>query len=69
MQAANKAIRATLLESPCVTETNGGNDGATKCRRNFQFFSPKEEAELGIRELPSMESLQLFIPYPKHYFK
>jgi len=26
----NKAILATLLESPSVIETNGGNDSATK---------------------------------------
>ena len=51
IHAANKAVRVTLLdtESPSVTEADGGNDGATKCRGNYQFFSPKEKAELGKR--------------------
>jgi len=51
MQAANKAVHTTLLESPSVTETDGGNDGAAKCHKNYQFFSPKEEAKLGKRSL------------------
>ena len=51
IQAANKAVRATLLdsESPSVTETDGGNDSATIRRGNYQFFNPKEKAELGKR--------------------
>ena len=51
IQAANKAAHVMLLdsESPSVTETDGGNDSATKCRGNYQFFSPKEKAELGKR--------------------
>ena len=34
IQVANKAIRTMLLESPHVTETNGGNDSETKCHGN-----------------------------------
>ena len=32
-----------------MTETDGGNDCTTKRRGNYQFFSPKEKAELGKR--------------------
>ena len=50
IQAANQAVRATLLDSESpVTETDGGNDCTTKRRGNYQFFSPKEKAELGKR--------------------
>ena len=49
IQVANKAIRATLLESPRVTETDGENYSETKCHGNYQFFSPKEKVELGKR--------------------
>ena len=51
IEAANKAVRDTLLDSEtsAVTETDGGNDSVTKRRGNYQFFSPKEKAELGKR--------------------
>ena len=50
IQAANQAVRATLLDSESpVTETDEGNDCTTKHRGNYQFFSPKEKAELGKR--------------------
>ena len=49
IQTANKAICATLLESPHGSETNGGNDNETKHHGNYQFFTPKEKAALGKR--------------------
>ena len=51
IQAANKAVRAMLLdsESPSMTETDSGNDSATKHCENYQFFSPKEKVELDKR--------------------
>ena len=51
VEAANKAVRATLLESPRVpTEKDGDNADSRKKRRgSYQFFTPKERAELGKR--------------------
>ena len=50
VQVANQAVCATLLDSESpLTETDGGNDCTTKHRGNYQFFSPKEKAELGKR--------------------
>ena len=51
VQAANKAVCATLLDSKSlsVTETDDGNDSATKCGGNYIFVSPKEKAEQGKR--------------------
>ena len=63
-QAANKVVCATMLdsESPIVTETDGGNDSATKCCGNYQFFSPKEKVELGKRavEYGIISTIQYF---------
>ena len=51
VEAANKGVRATLLESPSVpTKKDGDNaDSGKKCRGSYQLFTPKERAGLGKR--------------------
>ena len=50
IEAANKAVRAQMMENARAIEPHKGeNSSDKKLQGNYQFFNPKEKADLGRR--------------------
>ena len=50
IETANKAVRAQMMENARAIEPHEGENSADKkLRGNYQFFNPKEKADLGRR--------------------